>query len=86
MSMGDSESGSRIGLRVSFKQVLVMIDVLKASVQHCPGVFGGYPKQVREMIVNQIINNQSDEMIELVPEDIIWNWEDLEEDPPQKLL
>jgi len=86
MSMGDAESGERIGLRVSFKQVLVLIDVMKASIQHCEGTFGGYPKRVREMVINQIINQQSDSLIELVPEDIIWSWEDLEDDPPQKLL
>lgn len=86
MSMGDEETGTRIGLRLSFKQALVMLDVLKASIQHYEGTFGGYPKRVREMVVNQIINQQSDEMIELVPEDIIWNWEDLEEEPPQQIL
>lgn len=84
--MGEEESGARIGLRLSFKQALVMLDVLKASIQHCPGTFGGYSKKVRQMIANQLINQQSDTLIELIPEDILWDWEDLKDDPPQEVL
>jgi hypothetical protein len=68
-------------MRLSIKQALAMLDVLKASLS-IPGIFGGYPHHIREMLVNTIINQQSDDVMDLLPDDqtsMEWRWEDLED-------
>ena len=65
-------------MRLSFKQALVMLDVMKASL-HIPGAFGGYPHHVREGVVHAVINQQSSELFDLIPgQELEWDWDDLE--------
>ena len=71
-------------MRLSFKQALAMLDILKASTE-VVGQFGGYSREIRQMLVHQIINQQDDTLFDLLPgNDLEWNWEDLEE--PDELL
>jgi hypothetical protein len=65
-------------VRLSLKQALVCLDILKASVQ-IDGIFGGYPLKVREMVLHQIINQQSDSLVTIESEELVWDWEYLED-------
>jgi len=64
-------------LRLSLKQALALIDILKASLSN-PGSVGGYPLHIRQMLVHKIINQQDDTLYDLLPSDELeWKWEDL---------
>ena len=58
---------------------MALVDILKASLT-TPGSVGGYPLHIRQMLVHQIINQQSDEVFDLLPTDELeWKWEDLDD-------
>lgn len=64
-------------MRLSLKQALALVDILKASLT-TPGSVGGYPLHIRQMLVHQIINQQDDTLYDLLPTDELeWKWEDL---------
>lgn len=55
-----------------------MVDILKSTLSN-PSSVGGYPLHIRQMLVHQIINQQSNTLYDLLPGDELeWNWEDLE--------
>ena len=65
-------------IRLSFKQALALVDILKASLT-TPSSVGGYPLHIRQMLVHQIINQQDDTLYDLLPgEELEWKWEDLD--------
>ena len=51
-------------MRVSEKQLLMLLDVLKDSLR-IKGAFGGYDLQVRLQLTNDLINQQSNDLKEL---------------------
>ncbi len=55
-------------MRVSEKQLLMLIDIAKDSLR-ISGLFGGYTPQIRLQMVNDIINQQSNELKEIEPVD-----------------
>jgi hypothetical protein len=67
-------------VRISQKQLWVLVDVLKWTVSKVDGNCGGYSNETRASILHQIINQQSDTLVD-IPHDndgeIKWNWDDL---------
>ena len=57
-------------MRVSEKQLLMLVDILKDSLR-IKGPFGGYELQVRLQLTNDLINQQSNDLKELDEEDKI---------------
>ncbi len=51
-------------MKLSEKQAVIMFDVLKHSLQFVGG-FGGYTAETLQGLVHEIINQQSDELVEL---------------------
>jgi len=51
-------------MRLTEKQAMIMFDVLKAALR-IQGGFAGYKTEDLSKIANQIINQQSDEIVEL---------------------
>jgi hypothetical protein len=51
-------------MKLSEKQAIVMFDILKHSLQFVGG-FCGYTTETLNKITNEIINQQSDELIQL---------------------
>lgn len=54
-------------MKVTEKQLLIMFRVLEGSLTIADGKMGlfGYPVEVREQIFSQVINQQSDEIIDV---------------------
>jgi hypothetical protein len=78
-----STKGEKV--KLSFKQALALVDILKASLA-TQGSVGGYPLHIRKMLVHQIINQQSSELFDLKPGDELeWDWKDLQDAEPQDL-
>ncbi len=51
-------------MKVSEKQLLMLLDIAKDSLR-IRGAFGGYEPQVRLELVNDLINQQSNELKEI---------------------
>jgi hypothetical protein len=51
-------------MKITEKQLLMLIDIAKAST-NLVGSFGGYSPQDRVRLVNEIINQQSNEVVEV---------------------
>ncbi len=68
-------------MRLSSKQALMMLDVLKASLQ-IPESFGGYPLEIRQKSVHNIINQQSDDLVALTTEDSYGDWQESSDNLP----
>jgi len=51
-------------MKVSEKQLLMLVDIAKDSLR-IAGNFGGYHPQIRLQLVNDIINQQSNELKEV---------------------
>lgn len=51
-------------MKVSEKQLLMLLDIVKDSLR-IKGVFGGYEPQVRLELVNDLINQQSNDLKEI---------------------
>jgi len=59
---------------------------MKAALE-IKGNFGGYPHEVRKMVVHQIINQQDETLIDLEPEnELYWDWQELLDNPPEDEL
>ena len=56
-------------MKVSKKQLLMLLDIVKDSLR-IKGGFGGYEPQVRLELVNDLINQQSNDLKELDDEKI----------------
>ena len=50
-------------MKVSEKQLLMLLDIAKDSLR-IKGIFGGYEPQVRLELVNDLINQQSNDLKE----------------------
>jgi hypothetical protein len=55
-------------MKVSEKQLLMLLDIAKETC-NVPDLVGGYDPQTRVQLVNDIINQQSDEPKEINEED-----------------
>lgn len=51
-------------MKITEKQLLMLLDITKASTL-LPGSFGGYSPEDRIRLVNEIINQQSNELEEV---------------------
>ena len=51
-------------MKISEKQLLMLMDIAKDSLR-IAGVFGGYEPQTRLQLVNDLINQQSNELREV---------------------
>lgn len=51
-------------MKLSEKQAMMLLDIAKDSLR-IAGHFGGYPPAIRGQLVNDIINQQSNELKEL---------------------
>jgi len=51
-------------MKVSEKQLLMLLDILKDSLK-ISGYFGGYDPQTRLQLVNDLLNQQSNELKEV---------------------
>jgi hypothetical protein len=51
-------------MKVSEKQLMMLIDILKDSLK-IKGPFGGYDPQIRLQLVNDLINQQSNDLKEI---------------------
>ena len=51
-------------MKVSEKQLLMLMDILKDSLR-IKGPFGGYEPEIRLQLVNDLINQQSNELKEI---------------------
>jgi hypothetical protein len=51
-------------MKVSEKQLLMLVDIAKDSLR-IGSVFGGYTPQIRLQLVNDVINQQSNELKEV---------------------
>ena len=54
-------------MKVSEKQLLMLLDILKDSLK-ISGYFGGYDPQTRLQLVNDLLNQQSNEPKEIEDE------------------
>ena len=54
-------------MKVSEKQLLMLLDILKDSLK-ISGYFGGYDPQTRIQLVNDLLNQQSNEPKEIEDE------------------
>jgi hypothetical protein len=54
-------------MKVSEKQLMVLFDIAKYSLQIIGGV-AGYDEKTRQNLVNDIINQQSDKLIDVKTE------------------
>jgi len=55
-------------MKVSEKQLMMLLDIARDTCQ-LVAVVGGYTPQTRIQLVNDIINQQSDQLKEVEPED-----------------
>lgn len=67
---------------VSIKQTLAVLDVLKASLK-IPGSFGGYSLETRSQLIHEIINQQSNDLVDIMTEDTYRDWQVLPDNSPQ---
>ena len=51
-------------MKVSEKQLLMLVDILKDSLK-IPNIFGGYDVQTRHQLVNDLMNQQSNDLKEV---------------------
>lgn len=51
-------------MKISEKQLLMLVDIAKHSLR-VSGLFGGYSPQIRLQLINDIINQQSNELKEV---------------------
>lgn len=51
-------------MRLTEKQAMVLLDLAKHSLQVC-GRVAGYDEETRLRIVNEIVNQQSDDLVDL---------------------
>ena len=51
-------------MKISEKQLLMLMDIAKDSLR-IAGVFGGYEPQTRLQLVNDLINQQSNDLTEV---------------------
>lgn len=54
-------------MKISEKQLLVMFDILKHSTRFV-GYFGGYDVETRNNLLNDIINQQSNDLVDVKTE------------------
>jgi hypothetical protein len=62
-------------MKVSEKQLLMLLDIAKDSLRIC-GAFGGYEPHVRLELVNDLINQQSNELKQVDEQPQAHNWHD----------
>lgn len=53
-------------MKVSEKQLMILMDIAKDSLRY-PAFFGGYTLQTRQQLVNDLINQQSNELKDVDP-------------------
>ena len=51
-------------MRITEKQLIVLVDIAKASMTFVGG-FGGYSAETISELINQILNQQSDAIVEI---------------------
>jgi len=54
-------------MKISEKQLLMLLDISKDACK-IEGILGGYDPETRITLVNEIINQQSDELKEVDPD------------------
>lgn len=55
-------------MKISEKQLLLLVDIAKESLR-IGGVFGGYDLPIRQQLVNDVLNQQSNELKETDTDD-----------------
>lgn len=54
-------------MKISEKQLLMLLDIAKDTCE-IPDLVGGYTPQLRIQLINDIINQQSDDLREIEPD------------------